>query len=50
MARKRKGKAAFRRCLSINLKGKTCKGKKGGKKACQRRKMKAVMRKCRKKL
>jgi hypothetical protein len=48
--RKSHGKAAFKRCLSTNLKGKTCKGRKGGKKKCQRNKMKRVMRKCRKKL
>ena len=44
--RKKHGKKAFGRCLSTALKGKHCKGAKGGKKKCQKRRMKTAMRKC----
>ena len=44
----KKGKKAYRKCLSAKLKGKRgCKkGVKGGRKKCQSRRMKAAMRKC----
>jgi hypothetical protein len=48
MARRRKGKKSYKRCISTHTKGRCHKGMKGGKKKCLKRVRKSARRLCKK--